>query len=392
MASDDEPTEPTEPILPTEPTGLTPDEGGLEATHLAFEASLHEGTAGETWVQDAWLAGVDPDAPGLEIGPLHAPRFPRDRYPKVRYVDHAPTEELRHKYATDAYMADHLDEIVEVDVVWSGGRRLAEAAGSKSIDWVFASHVIEHAPDMIGWLHEVGEVLDEGGRLYLAIPDKRLCFDVNRDLTTMADLVDAHLRGLTAPGFRQIYDFHSRIVEVDAAALWAGTADYAGTWRTDLDPDEWAYELCLKHQQTGEYVDGHCQVFTPGSFLDIYRRLVGLGLTDFAIAEFHPSVWGTIEFRVVLEKVPAGLDPVARRAAQLASVPADLDDPVPPFTAAPGSTGVASDGPADAPADGPADGAVRIDVSPREQSLILAKRRAIEKARALLGRARRPSS
>ncbi len=97
-----------------------------------------------------------------------------------------------------------------------------------TVDFVFASHVIEHAPDMIGWLRQIGQVLGDGGQLYLAIPDKRLCFDVNRDLTTMADLVDAHLRGLSAPGFRQIYDFHSRIIEVDAAALWAGTADYRG--------------------------------------------------------------------------------------------------------------------------------------------------------------------
>ena len=127
---------------------------------------------------------------------------------------------------------------------------------------------------MIGWLREIGSVLADGGRLCLAIPDKRLCFDVNRDLTTMADLVDAHLRGLSAPGFRQIYDFHSRIIEVDAAALWAGTADYRGTWRADLDPDEWAYELCLegpadrrvrRRPLPGLHPDARSSTSTPGS-------------------------------------------------------------------------------------------------------------------------------
>jgi len=230
--------------------------GSLEAGQLAFEAGMHEPGASaatpDEWVQEDWLADIDPTTRGLEIGPLHTPRFPRSRY-EVHYVDHASTEDLRAKYASDAFMADHLDEIVEVDFVWSGGARLLDVVGDAApFDWVFASHVIEHAPDMIGWLRDVGSVLADGGRLCLAIPDKRLCFDVNRDLTTMADLVDAHLRGLSAPGFRQIYDFHSRIIEVDAAALWAGTADYRGTWRTDLDPDEWAYELCLKSQQTGE--------------------------------------------------------------------------------------------------------------------------------------------
>ncbi|MGZ4715165.1 MAG: class I SAM-dependent methyltransferase [Acidimicrobiales bacterium] len=366
----------------TEPAPHPTIEGGeIEASQLAFEAGLAEHTAaatceGDEWVQEEWLADIDPAAPGLEIGPLYTPRFPRSRY-QVRYVDHASTDDLRQKYATDAFMADHLDEIVDVDFVWSGGAPLLDVVGEAApFDWVFASHVIEHAPDMIGWLREVGSVLAEGGRLCLAIPDKRLCFDVNRDLTTMADLVDAHLRGLSAPGFRQIYDFHSRIIEVDAAALWAGTADYRGTWRTDLDPDEWAYELCLKAQQTGEYVDGHCQVFTPGSFLDIYARLVALGLIDYRIGAFHPSVWGTIEFRVVLEKLPASMPADERRATQLASIPT-FEDPVPAFH---------EDHPA--PRATPGEGVVTIDVSTREQSLIEAKRRAIEKARALTNRIR----
>jgi SAM-dependent methyltransferase len=301
-------------------------------------------------------------------------------------VDHATTADLRQKYATDDFMADHLDEIVDVDVVWDGSTPLLEAIGTvgeATVDFVFASHVIEHAPDMIGWLRQIGQVLGDGGRLYLAIPDKRLCFDVNRDLTTMADLVDAHLRGLSAPGFRQIYDFHSRIIEVDAAALWAGTADYRGTWRADLDPDEWAYELCLKVQQTGEYVDGHCQVFTPTSFLDIYGRLVKLGLIDYRIATFHPSVWGTIEFRVVLEKLPDSMSADERRAAQLASIPTSIDDPVPAFTPAGTGSPSASASPEPLP-----DGVVTIDVSTREQSLIEAKRRAVEKARSLAGRLR----
>src|SRR5690242_1932543 len=128
---------------------------------------------GGSWAQEAWLADIDPDATGLEIGPLYTPRFARRHYPNIRYVDHATTVELREKYATDAFMADHLDEIVEVDVVWDGSTSLRDAVAAGSgvgpVDFVFASHVIEHAPDMIGWLRQIGEVLAPGGELYLAI-------------------------------------------------------------------------------------------------------------------------------------------------------------------------------------------------------------------------------
>ena len=320
-----------------------------------------------------WLvnAGVA-EGRGLEVGPLNKPRLAKDRF-RVQYVDHASTEDLRQKYASDDAMRDHLSEIVEVDFVWTGEGPLIDVVGDAApFDFVFASHVAEHVPDLIGWLRQIGEVLGDDGRLCLAVPDKRLCFDVNRDLTTMADLVDAHLRGLQAPGFRQIYDFHSRIIEVDAAALWAGSIDYSGCERTDLDPDQWAYELCRKHQQTGEYLDGHCQVFTPASFLDVYARLVALDLIEYRIAEFQPSVPGTIEFRATLAKMAASMPAAERRQIQLASIPS-FDDTVPrPRVGAPA----------------PGEALPFFGVSAREESVIRAKRRLVESAKSLLSRGR----
>ena len=328
----------------------------------------------ELFEQEPWLAAITGDTMrGLEIGALDKPRFPKHSY-RVQYVDHASHTELREKYATDDAMRDHLDDIVDVDFVWTGPTALRDVVGDDApFDYVFASHVVEHAPDMIGWLREIAAVLDDGGLLCLAIPDKRLCFDVNRPLTEIGDLVDAYLRGLRAPSYRQIWDFHSKIVEVDAAALWAGTADYTDTWRSDLDPDQWAYELCLKHQQTGDYIDGHCQVFTPGSFLELYAKLVELDLIDYRIASFHPSQPGTIEFRVVLEKLSSTLAAADRRAAQLTSIPT-FDDTVP----VPSAHASAEPGPAP------------FLVTKREEALIRRKRRFIETARRFVHLTRRP--
>ena len=322
----------------------------------------------------SWLDLIDPDhMRGLEIGALDKPRFDRTRT-DVAYVDHAGTDELRQKYASDAAMADHLDDIVDVDFVWAGGR-LADVVGDRApFDFVYASHVAEHAPDLIGWLDQLADVLGDGGIVALALPDKRLCFDVNRSVTEIADLVDAHLQGLVAPGYRQIYDFHSKMVAVDPALMWAGLADYRGVWRTDLDPDLWGYELCLKHRQTHEYIDGHCSVFTPASFLELYAKLVKLDLIGFEIASFHPTEPNTIEFRVCLRKLPTDLDATARRARQLASIPT-FDDVVPA-------------GPAEAAApQADADRVVMV-LSPREQAWIQAKRRAATAARRTAGQAK----
>jgi hypothetical protein len=332
-----------------------------------------------------WLvgAGID-EGRGLEIGPLDKPRLTKDRY-RVEYVDHAPTEALRVKYADDDHMADHLDEIVEVDHVWGGDVPLATVvADGVRYDYVFASHVVEHVPDVIGWLDQLASVLADGGKVCLAIPDKRLCFDVNRGLTQMSDLVDAHLRGLHAPSYRQIYDFHSQMVAVDAGALWAGTADYAGVWRDDLDPDAWAYELC-ERARDGEYVDGHCHVFTPASFLDLYARLVALDLIAYRIFRFVPSLPGTIEFRVVLEKLPDSMDPAERRRVQLASIPTFVDT-VPP----PGSGVVERNKQVVDDEGDPA--RVTMDISVREASFLRRKRQLLGVARSALTRVRGAAS
>ncbi|MGQ0616294.1 MAG: hypothetical protein ACT4PW_04780 [Acidimicrobiia bacterium] len=66
---------------------------------------------------------------GIEVGALHNPRLPPD-HPNVFFLDHASAEGLREKYAADAIMAAHMDQIVEVDYVWSPGQTLSDVVGT----------------------------------------------------------------------------------------------------------------------------------------------------------------------------------------------------------------------------------------------------------------------
>ncbi|MCY7273284.1 MAG: class I SAM-dependent methyltransferase [Phormidesmis sp. CAN_BIN44] len=71
----------------------------------------------------------------------------------------------------------NLSKIVDVDYVW-GEKSLIDLLETEApLDYVIASHVIEHVPDFIGWLSEVRGILKPGGILSLAIPDKRQCLD-----------------------------------------------------------------------------------------------------------------------------------------------------------------------------------------------------------------------
>ncbi|MPW20588.1 methyltransferase domain-containing protein [Paraburkholderia sp. CNPSo 3157] len=76
-----------------------------------------------------------------------------------------------------------VDKIVETDAIW-GKRTLAETL-KRPVDFIVASHVIEHVPDLITWLRELSHALRPGGQVRLAIPDKRFTFDLLRRETEL---------------------------------------------------------------------------------------------------------------------------------------------------------------------------------------------------------------
>src|SRR6478672_6008212 len=138
------------------------------------------------------LEGLDlAHSRGVEIGPLHAPLVAKTDG-EVIYVDHADTAALRVKYAHDPIVGD-VSRIVDVDAIW-GAQSLAECLGARApVDYVIASHVLEHVPDLISWLHEVRSILSPNGRLNLALPDRRFTFDYLRRESGLADALNAYL-------------------------------------------------------------------------------------------------------------------------------------------------------------------------------------------------------
>ncbi len=115
----------------------------------------------------------------------------------IRYIDHATTEQLKIKYAVND--GHDISEIVDVSYVWDGGGLRKAIPDAVTFDYALASHVVEHVPDVIGWLNDIGTVLKPGGLIGLAIPDKRYTFDVLRDVSTVAQLIDNHLRQIKRP-------------------------------------------------------------------------------------------------------------------------------------------------------------------------------------------------
>jgi hypothetical protein len=254
---------------------------------------------------------------GLEFGPLMSPLIARGTA-DIFYVDRAPREELVRWYAENPTIDPA--QIVDVDYIW-GDRTLKECVGAENVfDFCVASHVMEHVPDLATWLEEVSAVLRDEGILSVVLPDKRYTFDCLRPPTTVVDVVDAYVNRLRRPSSRQIFDHFSHFVEVDAAALWRQNAESLGVRATGDDRN--LVKICREAREQGTYIDSHCWVFTPLSFLDLLTQMAKLGLVQFEVASFTPTTMGENEFFVSLRKLPDRLTPDEKAAVLAGSVEA----------------------------------------------------------------------
>jgi SAM-dependent methyltransferase len=253
------------------------------------------------------LAGLDIAASaGLEIGPLDKPLV-RKGEGDIAYVDHAAAADLRRHYQGDPRV--RVDQIVEVDGVW-GEKTLAEAVGpGKRFDYVLASHVIEHVPDLVAWLAEIHAVLKPGGSLRLAVPDKRFSFDYARDPSRLCDVLDAYLRRARAPLPRMILDHCLAARRVHPVAAWQGPLDISSL--PPLNSPEKALAAARDAFERGTYHDVHCWVFTPASFASLMADLARMGLVAFSCRSLADTIRDTLEFFVIMTVSASTADMVA---------------------------------------------------------------------------------
>ena len=251
-----------------------------------------------SWTRrDKILTGLDLDRlRGVEIGALSTPLV-RSNEGHAVIVDHVSTEELIVKYANEPSV--NTTAIAHVDAVW-GTRTLKECLEGRAFDYVLASHVMEHVPDLITWLSEVAEILTNRGVVRLALPDRRYTFDYLRFETRSHDAIDAYLRKARAPLPRFILEHFTLGSTVDCKSAWAGSIDPKSLKR--LASAKFAIETAKDAFDSNHYHDTHCWVFTPASFSELFLDLARQELISFSCEYLFQTSRDDFEFFVSLKK------------------------------------------------------------------------------------------
>jgi SAM-dependent methyltransferase len=210
---------------------------------------------------------------GIEIGALCYPTLFKNES-DVLYLDRISTTQLY-----DEFAADYPNEkIMNVDIV-SHDQPLRDILKDQHFDYFIANHVIEHIPDIIGWLSDIYDLLNDDGFIFLAVPDKRFTFDQKRMETSCGHIIMDYETGGICDAAEHIIDallYHEQQPEINLSEIKAGRYNFIH----------------------------HHHVFNYETFLElIITPLLKLKYLKYSVVEYSHSTALGYEFVIILQKV-----------------------------------------------------------------------------------------
>lgn len=229
----------------------------------------------------------------LEIGPFHTPFLTGAN---VKYCDVFDRDELLKRAKIYRLPLDNIPAKIDYVTEPTNLEKIKD-----KFDAVFSSHCIEHQPDLVEHLRQLSSLLNHDGKVYLAIPDKRYCFDHFLPASQLSEV-------LAAFGEKRKEHTLRSIIQMMA---FTGHNDPVEYWKNPVEEFniEWSkVSTAIAHYQAGkenrEYLDAHAWQFTPDEFAKIIKALYELKLTDLQIKSITETVPNSNEFYCELIKAP----------------------------------------------------------------------------------------
>lgn len=238
---------------------------------------------------------------GLEIAPYFNPIVDKAAH-DVFYVDCIDNRTIQRKALENPKGRERMPQ--RIDAVWVPGRRLSRCVRGRKFAYAVASHVMEHVPDPLGWLWQVFECLEVGGRIALMLPIRNRTMDYYRNDTTFGQIVGWSVEKPVRPTPTQVMDFLSQSFFHQGELVEEGCMppyELAPRHYTDDDALRYARFVWKKKH----YLDVHCSTWTPESFVEIFTRLRQVGLLSCVFTGPFTGFPGATrsEFLAILEKV-----------------------------------------------------------------------------------------
>ena len=233
----------------------------------------------------------------LEIGPYAKPQFRRPQH-DVYYADICTADQIRAQASQHGYnpalAPEHIDIMIDLDsdpTIVTDHRFQA----------IFSSHVIEHQPDLVRHLDEIAQLgQSEQVQYFVAIPDRRYCFDHFQPESTIAEVIGAHIerRRRLLPSTllqNELFGCHN-----NEYRHW--NHDHGAHPLTTMTMERLRECIANARRLDTEYIDSHAWRFTPESFDLIIELLYQLELQPWRCSQVYTTARGSNEFYAVLTR------------------------------------------------------------------------------------------
>ena len=170
-------------------------------------------------------------------------------------------------------------------------------------DHVFSRYNVEHQFDLVEHLNKVYDILNENGRYFAIIPDKRYMFDYFLPETLLSDVLHAHYVKKTKYSLRVWLQSCER-THINPDLHWRG--DH-GPDLFDLKTDFSCFDSLIKDylanaSRTIIEVNSHQWLFQPRSFLYIVDSLNKMGLTKLKVDKMYCTRTNELHFYAILKR------------------------------------------------------------------------------------------
>lgn len=221
----------------------------------------------------------------LEIGPFDTPLLDPTG---ADFADVLDTEALKLRALE---LGRNPDGVPAITWVCPNGD-LSSVSGRYEL--VLSCHSVEHSPDLVRHLNAVEQLLNEGGRFAMIVPDSRYCFDHFLAPSTIADVLDAWDRKTARHSLKSVIEHMTLITHNVPSDHWQGIH---GGQPLSVESVQHAIDRYLN---SATYIDVHAWQFTPSSFNQILTLLNGLGLIRLEVERVYPTQRGQFEFFSIL--------------------------------------------------------------------------------------------
>lgn len=230
----------------------------------------------------------------LEIGPFYNPVCRGNNVKYFDILDHGALVERAKTIDTNIKVED----IPYIDYISPSGDL---SIINETFDAILSSHTIEHQLDFIDHLQNTSKLLNNGGKYYLIIPDKRYCFDHYNKESTIADIINANFEKRKKHSLKSVIEHRALTTHNTPSEHWVGQ-------HGDVNNIADRIKKAIHEYTTKEYIDVHSWYFTPETFSQIINVLNQLKMVDFTINRLHSTPVNHVDFYCVLEKKHAEVE------------------------------------------------------------------------------------